>query len=53
MAFQRSARRSVSAKTYARMLPRCAKWYTVGPQLYMPTTSADGTKSMIRRPSEL
>src|SRR6266704_331042 len=50
---QRKARRSVSANTYARMLPRCGNAYTVGPQLYRPATSAAGAKSSIRRPSEL
>ena len=53
MPFQRKARRSVSANTYGRMLPRCGNAYTVGPQLYMPVTSAAGVKSSIRRPSEL
>jgi hypothetical protein len=47
------ARRSVSANTYGRMLPRCGNAYTVGPQLYMPVTSPDGVKSCTRRPSEL
>ena len=50
MPFQRKARRSVSANTYGRMLPRCGNAYTVGPQLYMPVTSAAGVKSSIRRP---
>src|SRR6266851_2810193 len=53
MPFQRKARRSVSANTYGRMLPRCGNAYTVGPQLYMPAVWPAGTKSSIRRPSEL
>ena len=56
MPFQWKARRSVSANTYARMLPRCGNEDGGPVQVYMPVTSAagdDGMKSSIRWPSQL